>query len=156
MLRHYIRALNYLAMKKALFILMLLMILGIVFSYAQCGKKQLMTASKTEYLDGSGTLQRTVDEPSTIEFNDSSILIVRGPESQQMKGTINSVECDWKIPYKQGKTSFKALITDERGEARNVNITIEGKDGQLYFLAESPERPDRKVRVVIDKFEEKK
>jgi hypothetical protein len=143
-------------MKKALFILMLLMILGIVFSYAQCGKKQTLTSSKTEYLDASGNLQRAVEESSTIELNDSSIFIIRGPEAQQMKGTVNVVECNWKTPFKEGKTYLKALITDERGEARNVTITIEGKDGQLYFLAESPERPDRKVRVVIDKFEEKK
>jgi len=142
-------------MKKVLFLLMMLMILGIVFSYAQCGKKQVLTSTRTEYLDASGNLQRAVDESSTIEYNDSSILIVRsgGP---QMKGTISSIECEWKVPYKEGKTIIKSLITDERGEARNLNITIEGKSETLSFLAESPDRPDRKIRLVIDKFEEKR
>jgi hypothetical protein len=142
-------------MKRILFILMMLMILGIVFSYAQCGRKQALTSTRTEYLDASGNLQRTVDESSTIEYNDSSILIVRSG-GQQMKGTISSIECEWKVPYKEGKTFIKSLITDERGEARNLNIIIEGKDGNLSFLAESPERPDRKIRLVLEKFEEKK
>jgi hypothetical protein len=143
-------------MKKVLFIIMMLMILGIVFSYAQCGNKQVLTSSRTEYLDASGNLQRTVDESSTIEFNDSSIVIIRNTAGQQMKGTISAIECDWKMPYKEGKTFFKSLITDDRGEARNLNITIEGKEGTISFLAESPDRPDRKIRLVIDKFEEKK
>ena len=133
----------------------MLMILGIVFSYAQCGKKQLLTSSRTEYLDASGALQRTVDESAIIEYNDSSIVITRNT-GQQMKGTINAIDCEWKTPFKEGKTSIKSLITDERGEARNLHITIEGKDGTISFLAESPERPDRKIRLVIDKFEEKK
>ena len=133
----------------------MLMILGIVFSYAQCGKKQVLTTSRTEYLDASGNVQRTVDESATIEYNDSSILILRS-EGQQMKGTISAIECEWKVPYKNGKTFIKSLITDERGESRNLNIVIEGKDGAISFLAESPQTPDRKIRLVIDKFEEKK
>ena len=143
-------------MKKILFLLMMLLILGIVFSYAQCGKKSIITSSKTEYLDASGNLQRTVDESSTIEYDDAGITITRGQDAQQMKGTIKSAECDWKAAYKEGKTFLSTIMTDERGESRNVNITIEGKDGKLSFLAESPERPDRKIRIVIDKFDEKK
>ncbi len=142
-------------MKKVLFILMLLMILGIVFSYAQCGKKQRITSSRTEYLDASGSVQRTVDESATIEYNDSSIVIVRS-EGQQMNGTISKIECEWKVPYKNGKTLIQSSMADERGEVRHLNITIEGKDGAISFLAESPESPDRKIRLVIDKFEEKK
>jgi len=105
--------------------------------------------------DASGTLQRTVEESSTIEYNDSSIVIVRS-EGQQMKGTISTAECDWKVPYKNGRTYIKSTMVDERGESRNLNITIEGKDGTISFLAESPQNPDRKIRLVIDKFEEKK
>ena len=109
-------------MKKILFLLIMLMILGIVFSYAQCGKKQMITSTRTEYLDASGTLQRSVEESATIEYNDSSIVIVRS-EGQQMKGTISIAECDWKVPYKNGKTYIKSTMVDERGESRNLNIT---------------------------------
>ena len=142
-------------MKKALFILMMLLLLGIVFSYAQCGKKQVITASKTEYLDASGNVQRTVDESTTIEYNDSVIVITTGAEGQEMRGIVKSIACEWKTPYKEGKTVIKGPIADPRGDVKNLTITIEGKDGKLLLLAEAEERPERKIRIVIDKFEEK-
>jgi len=142
-------------MKKALFILMMLLLLGIVFSYAQCGKKQIITASKTEYLDASGNVQRTVDESTTIEYNDSLIVITTGAEGQEMRGTVKSITCGWKTAYKEGKTVIKAPIVDPRGDVKNLTITIEGKEGKLVLLAEAEERPERKIRIVIDKFEEK-
>ena len=113
-------------MKKALFILMMLLLLGIVFSYAQCGKKQVITASKTEYLDASGNVQRTVDESTTIEYNDSLIVITTGAEGQEMRGPVKSITCGWKTAYKEGKTVIKAPIVDPRGDVKNLTITIEG------------------------------
>ena len=143
-------------MKKILFLLVMLLILGIVFSYAQCSKKQVVTASKTEYLDVSGNVERTVDEPTLVEYDKSSITITHGAQNQMMSGTVKSDSCNWKIPYKDGKSVIKAAISNDRGETMNLTITIEGKDGNLSFLAEVVERPDRRIRIVIDKFEEKK
>ena len=146
-------------MKKVLFLLMLLTILGIVFSYAQCGKKQLITSAKTEYLDGSGNVQRVQDETTTIEYDKSQISITLsndGAESKVMSGPVKLDSCNWTIPYKQGKSIVKAVIADERGDEKTLTITIEGKDGKLSFLAEVAERPDMKIRLTIDKFEEKK
>jgi hypothetical protein len=50
---------------------------------------------------------------------------------------------------------IKAPIVDPRGDVKNLTITIEGKEGKLVLLAEAEERPERKIRIVIDKFEEK-
>jgi hypothetical protein len=36
-----------------------------------------------------------------------------------------------------------------------VTITIEGKEGKLTLLAEVDDDPNHKIRVTIDKFEEK-
>jgi len=144
-------------MKKVLFLLMLLTILGIVFSYAQCSKKQLITSAKTEYLDANGNLQRAVDENTTIEYDKSNITItIDQGDSKVMSGPVKLDSCDWSIPYKQGKSIVKAVISDARGDAKNLTITIEGKDGKLSFLAEVEERPDMKIRLTVDKFEEKK
>src|SRR6476620_9026712 len=145
-------------MKKVLFLLMLLTILGIVFSYAQCGKKQLITSGKTEYLDANGNVQRSVDENVTIEYDKSQITInIDAPEgTNNMSGPIKSDSCTWTIPYKEGKSVIKALVSDARGDQKNLTITIEGKDGKLSFLASVEEVPDTRIRLTIDKFEEKK
>ena len=144
-------------MKKVLFLLMLLTILGIVFSYAQCGKKQLITSAKTDYLDANGNLQRSVDENTTIEYDKSNITItIDKGDSKVMSGPVKLDSCNWTVPYKDGKSIVKALVSDARGDAKNLTITIEGKDGKLTFLAEVEERPDMKIRLTIDKFEEKK
>src|SRR5262245_32940411 len=133
-------------MKRILFVLMMLLILGIVFSYAQCDKSKQLTASKTEYLDATGTVQKTVDEPTTVEFNKTGITISHGVQSQQMTGTIKSDSCSWKIPYKEGKTILRADISDPHGDVKTLTITIEGKNGTLYFLAEADGMPDRRIR----------
>src|SRR5688572_2407944 len=97
-----------------------------------------------------------VDEPTHIEYDKSSITIVHGEQNQTMTGTIESDSCSWKTPYSEGKSTIKAVMTDPQGAIRNLTITIEGKDGKILLHAESEERPDRKIRIVIDKFEEKK
>ena len=145
-------------MKKVLFLLMLLTILGIVFSYAQCGKKQLITSAKTEYLDATGNVQRSVDENVTIEYDKSQITInIDASEgTNNMSGQIKYDSCNWTIPYKEGKSVIKALVSDARGDQKNLTITIEGKDGKLSFLASVEELPDTRIRLTLDKFEEKK
>jgi hypothetical protein len=142
-------------MKRILFIIMLLFILGVVFSYAQCDKTKVLSASKTEYLDANKAVQKTVDEKTTIEYSKNNISITPG-EGDQMVGSIQSDSCDWKIPFKEGRSVIKALIMEKSGETKNITITLEGKDGKLTFLAEVDGMPDRKIRLVLDKFEEKK
>jgi len=140
-------------MKKIL--IALLALVSLASAQAQCDKKQIITASQTEYLDASGSVQRTVDEQTVIEYDKKQITITRVLNNQVMSGTIKSDTCNWTTAYKEGKSVIKALVI-ERGEERNFTITIEGKDGKILFLVEAQERPDRKIRIVIDKFEEKK
>jgi hypothetical protein len=143
-------------MKQVLFIIMLLFILGVVFSYAQCDKTKVLTASKTEYLDANKVVQKTIDETTRIEYSKSEITIIHGSDGDQMTGTIKSDSCDWKTPFKEGRSVIKAIISERSGDTKNLTITLEGKDGKLTFLAEVDEMPDRKLRLVVDKFEEKK
>ena len=114
-------------MKKVLFLLMLLTILGIVFSYAQCGKKQLITSAKTEYLDATGNVQRSVDENVTIEYDKSQITInIDASEgTNNMSGQIKSDSCNWTIPYKEGKSVIKALVSDARGDQKLLKEKME-------------------------------
>ncbi|MGM9512169.1 hypothetical protein ACS5NO_30820 [Larkinella sp. GY13] len=127
-----------------------------VLSFGQCAKEVKLITSKTEYLDAAGVVQRTVDEQSTIDIGKTDILIVPGNADQKMNGTIQSTTCTWSVPYKEGKTVIKALFAKEPGQEMHVTITIEGKADQLTFLMEIAEMPDRKIRVWVEEFGEKK
>lgn len=147
-------------MKRIIIALSLLLVFS-TMTFAQCGKKVILTASKTEYLDANATVQRTVEEKTIIEVSKSDVIITITPgndgnEDRKMTGTIKSDTCNWKVPFNEGKSIIKATLTDGSGDTKNVSLTIEGKEGKITLLAEVEEMPDRKIRVVIDKYEEKK
>jgi hypothetical protein len=142
---------------KKLLLGSLLLIGGGMIAHAQCDKKVVITSSKTEHLGADSTVQRTDDESCTVEFNKDilSVAIINSNGNQNLKGTVKSFSCDWSTPFKEGKTVLKATVTNENGESRDLSITITGKEGKISFLAEVEGEPDR-VRLVVDKFEEKK
>src|ERR1700733_11710038 len=90
---------------------------------AQCGKKLLISASRTEFLGADSSLQRAEDELSTIEFDSSNITITHGAQGEKMVGTISKYACTWKVPFKEGKTVMKAAFANDNGEVKNVTIT---------------------------------
>ena len=140
-------------MKKLILGLFLVMGAGLA-SYAQCEKRVLIVSSVTEHLKG-GEVERTKDETSTIEFDAKEIIISPG-DDPSITGTIKSTTCEWKTPFKEGKSVVKAVVTDPRGQTFNITVTVEGKEGKISFLLEIEEQPDRKIRLLVDKFEEKK
>jgi hypothetical protein len=127
-----------------------------IAGFAQCNTSVSITSSKTEYLDASMAVQRTVEEKTVIEISDSVITILPGNEENKMIGKIISKACQWAVPYKEGKSQIKAALQDGSGDTKNVTFSIEGKDGKVTFLAEVDEMPDQKVRVAADTFEAKK
>ncbi|MBA4853813.1 hypothetical protein [Emticicia sp. BO119] len=124
--------------------------------FAQCNLDLALTSNKTEYLDNSGTVQRTVDENSTIEIIKKQVLINPGNNGNIMTANITAATCEWPTAYKEGKSVIKADFNDPSGETRHVTMTIEGKDGKTTFTMEIAEMPDRVIRVTIDSFKEKK
>jgi len=140
-------------MKKI--ILPILFLIAGISVYAQCDKRVIITSSKTEYLDADGNVQRSVDETSIVEFDSKEIIITPG-DDPVMKGTISSFTCDWKTSFKEGKTVLKTTLTNGQGQNFGLTITVEGKDGKISFLAEIDEQPGQKIRIVVEKFEEKK
>ena len=80
-------------MKEFIFILAVLVGMN---TYAQCDKKLSLTSSKTEYLDASGQLKKSVDENTTIEISKTELTIVPGAEENKMAGPVKSVVCNWK------------------------------------------------------------
>ena len=118
---------------------------------AQCDQASVMKSSKTEYLDKDGNVTRSVDEDTKIDINKKTIVVAPSGD-HVMTGTITSSTCDWKTPFKDGKLLIKASF-DENGEIQIWNLTIEGKDGKISFLAELEGDPNKRLRISVDSFE---
>ena len=124
------------------------------FGFGQCGTKVVLTSSQTQHLGLDSSVQRTEDEKTVIEFDQSTITI--SPGDNHMTGKVDSTTCNWITPYKVGKTRLKVTITNDQGETRRATITIEGRDGRIVLHAEVDDMPDDKIQLIADKFEEKK
>lgn len=124
---------------------------------AQCDKHIILTSSKTQHLDGSGSLQQTADEKTTIDINKSDITVLTSGDNgdQKMTGKVKSDSCNWTVPFKEGKSKLNITLSRDDGESRDFTVTIEGKDGKVTLLAESPDMPDQKIKLDIETFEEK-
>jgi hypothetical protein len=143
-------------MKSTLFTLFLL-VAGSVVCFAQCDKNLRLTSSKTEHLDSSNALERTADEQTVIEITKSNISVLIEDGKQTLTGVIKSNVCDWKTPFKEGKTVINTTLSNENGDGeKDYTLTIEGKDGKVTLIAVSVQNPDKKLRLPLDKFEEKK
>ena len=121
---------------------------------AQCDKNLVLTSSKTEYLDASGAIQKTVNEKAQIDIGRKSITISPGRD-RTMTGAIRSVTCAWQTAFKDGESEFKTEFEDQ-GESKQITIVLEGKNGKVSFTAIFVDTPDKRIRVRADNFEEKK
>ncbi len=140
-------------MKKVILTLFLLVSLSAA-SFAQCDKTVVLTSSKTDHLDASGAVTRTVDETAMIEISKTTVNISINNDPK-MNGTIKDNTCNWKVPFKEGKTVIHATMVNGGGEEKKVTLTIEGKDGKVTLLFDMEDMPNERVRVGIDKFVEK-
>ena len=142
-------------MKKILLFALLLVFIGLSV-HAQCDKASELKASKTEYLNGKNEVQGSKDEQTVIQITSTTIAIMPGGNADEaMSGTIKEKSCDWKVPFKEGKMVIKTDLVDPSGDVKQATITIEAKDGKVTVLAEAKERPDQKLKLLADSFEEK-
>jgi hypothetical protein len=132
------------------------LLFSVTAAFAQCGKDVVLTSSKTEYLNAEGAVQRTVEEESVIRIDKSKVTITPSGHDA-MIGAVLATTCEWKEPFKTGKTIIEAkFIKEGEGTESNATITIEGKDGKITCSMKQQERPDRIIRVTVEKFEEQK
>lgn len=143
---------------KTILITLFLLAAGSTMSFAQCDKKVSLVSSKTEHLDANGNLKHADDEKTVVEFNQSDITvtITHDGGDEKLTGKIKSNICSWQSPFKIGKTLLKVTLSKDDGQSRDFAITVEGKEGKITLWAESPDEPDDKIQLPIDKFEEVK
>ncbi|HEV2355475.1 MAG TPA: hypothetical protein VGR89_14600 [Puia sp.] len=143
---------------KKLFLGGFLLAAGTNATYAQCDKKVVITSTKTEHLAADSSVAQSENDSTTVEFDRTTLdVTVRSPDhDQHLKGTVKSYSCDWSQPYKEGKTVIKATLTNDEGETRDLTITVTGTGGKVGFLAELSGDETQRIRLLVDKFEEKK
>ncbi|WP_183560090.1 hypothetical protein [Mucilaginibacter sp. SP1R1] len=142
---------------KSTIIALFLLLAGSTVCFAQCDKSFTLTSSKTEYLDDKGNVDRAADEQTVVEINQSKVSVTIENGKQTLTGVIKSNTCNWATAFKDGKSIINTSLSEESGNGEKDYIfTIEGKDGKIRFVAESAQMPDKKIRLTIDKFEEKK
>jgi hypothetical protein len=141
---------------RSILITLVLLAAGGTISLAQCDNKVALTSSKTYHFDSKGALKSTDDEKTVVEFNKTDISVaITGNNDHTMTGKVKTDTCDWKVPFKDGRTRLHITLSNDNGDSRDFTITITGKEGKLNFRAESPEEPDDVIGLEIDKFEEK-
>ncbi|MCC7375445.1 MAG: hypothetical protein IT581_12390 [Verrucomicrobiales bacterium] len=134
----------------------LLLLLGCsATSFAQCDKAVILTSSKTEYLNASGVLQRSVEEQCIIKVDKTEVSITPA-DHDPMVAKVVSIDCTWKEAFKTGKTVVQTKFREPDGQVSDTTITIEGKNGKVTCTMTQKERPDRVIKVSADKFEEQK
>ena len=142
---------------KLIITVLVLLVAGGTASFAQCDKKVSLSASKTQHIDASGALKHADDEKTVVVFDktDITVSITKDDGDQTLTGKVKSAVCNWQTPFKEGKTTLNVTLSKDDGESRDFTITVEGKDGRVVLWAESKEEPDDKIKLDIEKFEEK-
>jgi hypothetical protein len=142
---------------RSILIAVFLLAAGSTACLAQCDKKVSLTSSKTQHFDANGTLKVANDEKTVVEFNKSDITVsISGDNGDhKMTGKVKSDTCDWKVPFKDGKTKLVVALSNEEGESRDFTVTIIAKDGKVTLTAFNKDEPDDQIKLDIDKFEEK-
>ena len=91
-------------MKKIILMLFVICIFS-KWSNAQCDKKILWTSGNEEFTNGNGEVQKKEQDKVTFEISKTEIILNHNDDpSDEMKGTINELTCNWTEPYKTGKT----------------------------------------------------
>ena len=141
-------------MKKI--VLLLMMAGSTIYAGAQCEKSLNMTGPKMEIIGDAGQVINSREAAILIELTKTTITLSfdNNPESV-LTGPVKELKCNWKEPYKNGTMYIRAELSDQRGDMKHVVLNIEAKDGKIILLGDAEERPNEKLKVSIDKIEEK-
>ena len=122
---------------------------------SQCDKKVTWYASKGEMLDISGALLDTKIDSIFLETDPQKIMLRFKSDQKTLEGTVKEKTCDWKEPFRNGKTVYHANVTVESGTS-NAIFTVEAKDGKITLTLTIDARADKKFLIYIDRYEEAK
>lgn len=123
--------------------------------YSQCDKKNILSSTGAEILDEQNKVKiKDTLRLTTIKYDSKTIEIIT--ENNTLYGTIDSIYCNWKIPFKEGNTYIRGTLNYENGDRWVTKMTINGKDGKLTLQVDIEHPEANRMLFVLDKFEESK
>ena len=122
---------------------------------SQCDKKVTWYASKGEMFDATGTLLDTKTDSIFLETDPQKIMLRFKSDQNVLEGTVKEKSCDWKEPFRNGKTVYRANVSID-GNPGNATFTVEARDGKITLSLDIDIRQGRKFVIHIDKYEETK
>ena len=137
---------------KALLLAFLLSAAGLK-AISQCDKKVTWYASTGEMYDLSGALLDTKLDSIFFETDPQKISLRFKADGKSMEGTIKDKTCDWKQPFKNGKTVYHAAVNVD-GQDSNATFIVEARDGKITLSMTLDIRNDKKFLIYIDKYAE--
>ena len=141
-------------MKKIIF-LAIPFLLSSVVGKTQCRGNVVYYAGKMEMLDSGLNVRDSKEITATVSTSDTRIMVRASEmESDTMAGVIKKTTCNWRQPYKNGKTIIIADIKERQDLLKDAVITIEAVDGKITILLHAAEHPDNLIRLFVDKYEE--
>jgi hypothetical protein len=141
-------------MKQKILFLFITIAIG-TSCYSQCDKKNILSSTGAEILDEQNKVKvKDTLRLTTIKYDSKTIEIIT--EYNTLYGTIDSIYCNWKIPFKEGNTYIKGTLNYENGDRWVTKMTINGKDGKLTLQVYIEHPEANKMLFILDKFEESK
>lgn len=141
-------------MKQKILFLFITIAIGIS-CYSQCDKKNILSSTGAEILDEQNKVKiKDTLRLTTIKYDSKTIEIIT--ENNTLYGTIDSIYCNWKIPFKEGNTYIKGTLNYENGDRWVTKMTINGKDGKLTLQVDIEHPEANRMLFVLDNFEESK
>ena len=122
---------------------------------AQCDKKVTWYASKGDMVDISGNVLDTKVDSIFFESDPKKITLRFKADQKTLEGTVKEKTCDWREPFRNGKTIYHASVTVD-GTLSDAVFIVEAKEGKITLSLEIEARQGRKFLIYIDRYEEAK
>ena len=122
---------------------------------AQCDKKVTWYASKGDMVDISGNVLDTKVDSIFFETDPQKITLRFKADQKTLEGTVKEKTCDWREPFRNGKTIYHASVTVD-GTLSDAVFIVEAKEGKITLSLEIEARQGRKFLIYIDRYEEAK
>ena len=139
---------------KIIFAFLMLVVTG-MHANSQCDKKVKWSGAKGEMYDINGALLDTRLDSIFLETDPQTISLRFQSDNKALEGTINEKTCDWKEPFRNGKSVYHATVSID-GQTSNATFIVEAKDQKITLSVEIDIRQGRKFLIYIDKVEQVK
>ena len=122
---------------------------------SQCDKKVTWYAVKGEMYDANGGLLDTKSDSIFLVTEPQKVSLRFKSDEKELEGTVTQKKCDWKEPYKNGKTVYNTTVLLD-GVSSSAVFTVEAKNGKIILTLEIDARGGRKFVIYLDSYKEVK